>query len=157
MSETKWIGFSRSLWSMLLPIIVLTLNQFGVTTSEAIGDNLSNVFNGGLMVVAAVLQLLHQRDPKATTLKKGGGIASVGIVFIAMGAFVGCATTQSGDRKVDRQKCEEAVEAAQATKVACEYLDTFDQKEKCRLGAEIALSAARLGCTFADDVDGSEQ
>jgi len=32
----KWIGLSRSLWSMILPILALVLNQAGVTGADEI-------------------------------------------------------------------------------------------------------------------------
>ena len=65
---TKWIGFSRSLWSMLLPIVVLVLNQYGITNAESIGDSASNVVNAGLIGAAGVLQFMHQVNPKPTRL-----------------------------------------------------------------------------------------
>ena len=68
MSENKWIGFSRSLWSALLPLILLALNAAGVTNADNIGAIASRVVEGGIVVAALVLQYLHQRDPKPTTL-----------------------------------------------------------------------------------------
>ena len=65
---TKWIGFSRSLWSMLLPIMVLVMNQYGITNSESIGESASSVVNAGLIGAAGVLQLMHQVSPKPTRL-----------------------------------------------------------------------------------------
>lgn len=70
MTENKWIGLSRSLWSAMLPVLALILNQAGVTGADQIGELASNVFNGTMLVVAAVLQYLHQRNPKPTTLAK---------------------------------------------------------------------------------------
>jgi len=66
----KWIGLSRSLWSMILPILALVLNQAGVTGADEIGKLANVVFTGGLGITAAVLQFLHQRSPQLNSAAK---------------------------------------------------------------------------------------
>ena len=68
----------------------------------------------------------------------------------------GCATTESGKKKVDRQLCEERVEQARAAVLGCGLIDDEDNRRRCELSAQMAVIAAELGCSFADDVDGSE-
>ena len=70
MSENKWIGLSRSLWSAILPIVALVLNQLDVTGAEKIGELASNIFNATMLGVSAVLQYLHQRNPEPTSVAK---------------------------------------------------------------------------------------
>ena len=85
----------------------------------------------------------------------------LGVCLIAWMA-TGCAfNPRTGEREVDAQRCAETVEAAKAAKLACQFIEGDDaeakqNRERCVLGAQISLDAARLGCTFADDVDGSE-
>ena len=66
--ENKWIGFSRSLWSALLPLVLLALNAAGVTNADSIGTIASRVVEGGIIVASLILQYLHQRDPQPTSL-----------------------------------------------------------------------------------------
>lgn len=78
-------------------------------------------------------------------------LSLVGIATASM-LLVGCATTPDGDRQVDRQMCLARVEDARAAKLACALIDSAENRERCEIGADIAVSAARLGCSFADDV-----
>jgi hypothetical protein len=64
----KWIGFSRSLWSALLPVIMIALRIFGVADVDSIGEVATNVFDGFVIVASAVLQFMHQRSPEPTNL-----------------------------------------------------------------------------------------
>lgn len=70
MVENKWVGLSRSLWATLLPIIGLILNTTGVSGADGILGLSDTVFNSVLVVVAGVLQFLHLRNPKPTSLAK---------------------------------------------------------------------------------------
>lgn len=66
----KWIGLSRSMWSALLPVILIMLRVFGVADVDSIGEVATNVFDGVIVVASAVLQFLHQRDPEPTSLAR---------------------------------------------------------------------------------------
>lgn len=70
MEPNKWVVLSRSLWATLLPMILLILNQMGVTGAESIGDLANTSFNAAVMVVAGVLQFRHMRSPEPTTLSE---------------------------------------------------------------------------------------
>ena len=59
--DNKWIGFSRSLWSALLPVILIALRVFGVADVDSIGELATNVVDG------LILQFKHQREPELTT------------------------------------------------------------------------------------------
>jgi hypothetical protein len=71
MMESKWIGFSRSLWSALLPIALVMMRVFGVADVDSIGEVATNVVDALIVVASVVLQFLHQRDPKPTSISAG--------------------------------------------------------------------------------------
>ena len=71
---------------------------------------------------------------------------------------LGCKTTPGGDRKVDRASCFEAIEAAKVLVSACEQIKGTSEEDewnraRCRSGADIALAGAKIGCSFADDIE----
>lgn len=68
--DNKWIGFSRSLWSALLPVVLITLRLFGVADAESIGELATSVVDGLIVAASAVLQFLHQRDPEPTSASR---------------------------------------------------------------------------------------
>jgi hypothetical protein len=65
--NNKWIGFSRSLWSALLPVILIALRVFGVADVDSIGELATNVVDAVIVAASAILQFKHQRDPEPTT------------------------------------------------------------------------------------------
>jgi len=67
MGENKWVGLSRSLWSALLPILTIVLTAAGVTSADEIGAMGTSIVNGGAIIASAILQYLHQRNPKLTS------------------------------------------------------------------------------------------
>ena len=68
----------------------------------------------------------------------------------------GCSTTPEGERKVDRSQCLETVRQATVAKAGCGLLDAPDDRERCELAADVAIASARLGCSFADDIDAAD-
>lgn len=70
MQENKWVLLSRSLWATLLPIIGLILTTTGVTGAEGILGLSDTIFGGGIVIVAGVLEFLHQRNPQPTSIAK---------------------------------------------------------------------------------------
>ena len=66
--ENKWVGFSRSLWSMLLPVILVMLRVFGVDDTAMIGDIATKVIDSSIVVASLVLQFLHQKNPEPTNV-----------------------------------------------------------------------------------------
>ena len=67
MGENKWVGFSRSLWASLLPIITIILTAAGVTGVEQIDEIGTTIVNAGSVIAGAVLEFLHLRNPKPTS------------------------------------------------------------------------------------------
>lgn len=68
--DNKWIGFSRSLWSALLPVILIALRMFGVADVGAIGEMATNIVDAVIVAASAVLQFKHQRDPEPTSIAR---------------------------------------------------------------------------------------
>lgn len=66
--DNKWIGFSRSLWSALLPVILIALRVFGVADVDSIGELATKVVDAVIVAASAILQFRHQRDPQPTSL-----------------------------------------------------------------------------------------
>lgn len=66
--NNKFILLSRSLWSAILPLVLLVLNAFGVTGSTEIGEFANGVVEAVIVIASLVLQFLHQRNPKPTSL-----------------------------------------------------------------------------------------
>jgi amino acid permease len=66
--NNKFILLSRSLWSAILPLLLLVLNAFGVTGSAEIGEFANGVVEAVIVIASLVLQFLHQRNPKPTNL-----------------------------------------------------------------------------------------
>jgi hypothetical protein len=67
MVENKNIVWSRSMWSMLLPIFAIIGQQAGL--GENFSETLNQAFLGIVGVVSLVLNILHQRRPEPTTLR----------------------------------------------------------------------------------------
>ena len=65
--DNKWLGFSRSLWSALLPVILIALRVFGVADVDSIGELATNVVDAVIVAASAILQFRHQRAPEPTT------------------------------------------------------------------------------------------
>jgi hypothetical protein len=70
MEGNKWIGFSRSLWSALLPVVLITMRVFGVADVDQIGETATKVVDSLIVMISAVLQFMHQRNPQPTTLAR---------------------------------------------------------------------------------------
>ena len=66
--NNKFILLSRSLWSAILPLVLLVLDAFGVTGSTEIGEFANGVVEAVIVIASLVLQFLHQRNPKPTSL-----------------------------------------------------------------------------------------
>ena len=71
MEENKWIGLSRSLWATLTPIIGVVLSTTGVVGADGIIALSNTVFGAIIVSIAGVLEFLHQRSPKPTTILPG--------------------------------------------------------------------------------------
>lgn len=69
--ENKWIGFSRSLWSALLPIALVLMRVFGVADVDSIGEVAAGIVDSLIVAASIVLQFLHQRDPQPTSVSSG--------------------------------------------------------------------------------------
>lgn len=67
-TEHKWVGFSRSLWASVLPIITLVLTATGVTGAEQIGAIGTTIVNAGAVVASAVLEYMHLKNPAPTSV-----------------------------------------------------------------------------------------
>ena len=63
----KWIGFSRSLWSAVLPVMLIVARMFGIDDADAIGEIATQAIGAVIVVVSLVLQFLHQRNPEPTS------------------------------------------------------------------------------------------
>jgi hypothetical protein len=66
MAENKNIIKSRSLWSALLPIVAIAGQQAGL--GEGFSQTINQLVVAVIGVAALVLNFMHQRDPKPTTL-----------------------------------------------------------------------------------------
>jgi hypothetical protein len=93
-NATKWIGFSRSLWSYLLPMLGLIGAAWGLSEAEAevLGATADKVVLGLIASVGAILEARHQLNPKPTRTTLRSGVSAVSIVLL-LALALGCAGT----------------------------------------------------------------
>ena len=65
--DNKWVGFSRSLWSAALPVVLIVARVFGLDGADQIGEIATKVIDSGIVIASMVLQYLHQRNPQPTS------------------------------------------------------------------------------------------
>lgn len=84
--------------------------------------------------------------------------AAFGACVVAVLVFLACAINPvTGKREVDRDSCQALATQAQAAQLACPaFIENEEDARKCELAVKLAVIATEFGCSFADDVDGSE-
>ena len=64
---SKWVGFSRSLWSALLPVTLIVARMFGIEDADQLGEIATKAIDSVIVISSMVLQYMHQRKPEVTS------------------------------------------------------------------------------------------